>query len=310
MISDLKNNKLLLDSDKQKILKTFNDMNIPQYEESKMLEDMTNSYDEIKQIIIAYLELKKENVEKQNEVKLITNKLENEKSVVSKLEKNISYLKVLNQKVEAKTKTNIGLIFKQINAINMDSLMHFDKTPLFSLMENIFVYLKKAAVNYKFKEYLVLNKLDKVNSSKIENIMKQAEDGYNQCFERSKSYMLFNEVNNLVEKIKTFNSQILDIVMKGFLGYKSNSSGSNELTIKIPIKDFNSFLDKIANNTDSFWKDISKITDEYKPYLNKIQECFTILLEEVTVPDNLIESLVNFLEEEKDLIKNNDFESK
>lgn len=310
MISDMKNKILNSDKDISKILKSYDDINIPQYEESKMLEDITNSYNEVKEVIIAFIEKKKENLDKQNEINALNAKLDNEKVRVSNLEKNISYLKVLNQKVEAKTKTNINLIFKQINSINMDNSLYFEKTPLFSLMENIFVYLKKSAINYQFKEYLAINKLDKTNSSKIENIMKQAEDGYNQCFERSKSYILFNEVNNLIDKIKTFNSQILDLVMKGFLGYKSNSSNTNELTIKIPIKDFNSFLDKIANNSDSFWKDISKISEEYKPYINKIQDCFSLILDETSVKDNLIESLVNFIEEEKDLAKNNDFESK
>ena len=262
------------------------ELTIPQYEEAKMLEDITSGYDILKDTLYKMFTLKKEKYEISVEWKEMKKLMEQANANCKKYEEENILLKIKASNIEQRTKANLNLIFKQLKVLyNNQSTSGFDKSPLFAFLESVIIYIRKQKIHFLLKEH------SKKTETNLENIMKQAESGYNELINRSKLFVLKEEVVKLTEKVKEFNAESIDFIIKTFLSYKINSP-DNEVLFKMPITDFNSLLDKIAHKSDTFTESIDKLTEIND---STVSNSLEILIEETKIEENLVKEVALLL---------------
>lgn len=191
------------------------------------------------------------------------------------------------------------------NISKMSNKFSFERSPMLAFLETIVVFLNKTKIenyilNKKLNYIIKRNDLDisiKSDYNKytddLDKVKQELESNYNELIQRSKNYVLIEELTTFIINNKEFFKISIDTLLSTL--FKNKSITDEDVLIKIPVNQFNNLIDKISNDNDLFWKQYDKYTSvNYKEdYGSKIKNCINIIVQNCSVNFDYINDLIN-----------------
>lgn len=230
----------------------------------------------------------------------LTRQIDNLTIRLKKAEEDSSLIKIKASNIEQKSKTNVSQIMKALHSSHNTSGSIVDKSPIYALYECIIIHIRKLNVDRGFLNFLQsVEKADStVEIQKLQEIMKDAEKGYNELLLRSKSYVLVDEIRRIVDSTHHFSTESVEILLKNLFAFKTQAQ--DEVIIRLPIVEFNKLIDHVASRADKYWEDIDRLMQTTKENFSKVDSCFDILIKETSVDVKNVTELINAIKSTKD----------
>lgn len=270
----------------------------PGQEEFKMLEEIDIGFDK-------FLQFSK-NKSSHNQIdQNLLNKYEEENK---NLKKKLSQFMQITNSVGKKNTNN-----SSINNSNPD-FISAEKENSASLYESTIVYLKNTnlkhlleifQLNIQREEEIRTLLHDKSNPNNSNQLKKQisdissnfvalknlCENVFSEYQQRAKSYIQPEEFEKRLDDYKLFTQGLLDMVLDTLMNYKMEVKDA--IIFRMPINDYNHFIENISLNLENFNKKINLQIDSYNKVGTNVEKALDALVKNTTVDYDILNNLMS-----------------
>lgn len=260
-----------------------------QYEETKMLEEITANFNSINSAIEKILN-------KEGEIFTIKREYDNLKhshdELTTRYRNSTEEIKKMKMKIlglENKASTTVNNLSKLFTGLGNKSSAH-------ALFESLLVLVKSLKISHicemNLKDIKGSEELKKTKTkefqSEIEKLKKSYESEFSICIERSKRFITIEEIESILEEYKVFTQGILDYLLNTLMSYKMDMQ--DEVAFKMSINNFNSMLEKIAENMEVHSRKLDDTIESFKLGSENVTHALELLNNQSTVNVEFITS--------------------
>lgn len=127
-------------------------------------------------------------------------------------------------------------------------------------------------------------------SNNFTNLKKLCEQAFQDHQQRARLYIQPEEFEKRLEEYKMFTQSLIDMVLDTLMSYKTEVTDA--IVFRMPINDYNHFIEHISQNLDSFNKKVNMYVETYNKSSANVDKAIDVLVKNTAVDYDLLNNLI------------------